>query len=218
MPNERVLQKKSKTVRGAAYDASSICESHGAELKLVASNMLMCEGCRVGGYFDSGNGRVAVAAGLSDFDFVSTLWHEIGHLEQFLDKSSYWHDKNVESGLEVCDLVEKGRLERPSDDLVLWANYQYLLLEWEADKNALNHLVPSYRRFGLTKTAYVKEASAYYYLFLSSRSCGLKKLRLGDVEKIKQFCPSRLLLDPRGYFKIPKEIKKIIKKRNPVLK
>jgi hypothetical protein len=81
------------------------CRRFGIQLQLLKKKHIMCDGFSTSGFFREEEGKIAVAIGKPEEDWVATLAHEFSHFNQFKTRAKVWRNLTIGSS-DAGTLVE----------------------------------------------------------------------------------------------------------------
>ena len=195
------LSKATKDVlEGIDYE----CVASGGELVIGLGKSVRSKSCNVLGFFDQESMEICVAGGLPEGEFLSVLLHEFSHFEQFLDKESIWHDENVFVGWQLYGFMPK--CSDLPEFIQEWAKKQLLRLEHDAEIRTVSGIQPRFRKIGLTKGKYCKQANFQLYSIVFGESPAWIDL----VDELIEAAPSKILPDYRSYLTLPRKMQQIL--------
>lgn len=96
------------------------CEENNVQFFLSKEPNLIISGLPCAGYFDEKIPKLAVATGKPFEEWIEILVHEYCHLNQFVENTDIWNDRNIDDvdSSAVLDLWLNHRVEMNPDQLL----------------------------------------------------------------------------------------------------
>lgn len=196
-------------------DLRALCKKHKIKLKLINSNAINYDDTKinVSGYFDTGEGVLAVATKKDKKEWLEILIHESCHLDQYIENAKCWQELEI-LGVDVnaiLDLWLSKNIEM-TDKQVQAVMKKIIDCERDCDLRAIEKIKKYKLENIIDLQRYVKKANAYHLSYYAVRKLRRwnKKLKAAyQVEEVLQLFPSTM---NKGYSLTKKQYLTMAKK------